>query len=186
MKDDRPKRSSSPSARMLVRVDADGRTVGTEEKEKCHAGDGVRHSAFLVMLFDEDGRLMGAQRSPAKKLWPGYWDGTVASHFYPGETRASTIRQRVLEEIGVTCGPLEYLFRFSYESRYRDIGIEKEVCRVYKAGRIRSRDVLPNRAEVAQFRFSRLPDLRQEVEKYEEAFTPWFLLAFRRFLREAR
>ena len=184
MKKDRPTGSTRPSGRYLLRVDPNGQPIGLEEKEKCHAGEGILHSAFLVMVFDEGGRLIQAQRSPAKRLWPDYWDGTVASHFYPGEKQDASIRRRISEEIGVTCGTLEYLFDFSYQSRYRDVGIEKEVCQVFKAGHIRARDVAPDAAEVAQFRFSSLPDLSKEISKNAGMFTPWFLLAFERYRQE--
>jgi isopentenyl-diphosphate delta-isomerase len=179
-----PTADQRPASRYLLRVNPDGRPVGIEEREKCHAGDGIWHSAFLVMIFDEAGRLMQAQRSRSKTLWPDYWDGTVASHFYLGEDRDMSVRKRISQEIGVTCGSLEYLFKFSYQSRYRDVGIEKEVCHVYRAGRVRTRDVSPDAAEVAQFRFSGLRELSQEVRKNAEVFTPWFLLAYRKYLQE--
>lgn len=184
MKKTRPAAARQLGSRYLLRVNPDGRPVGIEEKEKCHAGDGIWHSAFLVMVFDEADRLMQAQRSRAKMLWPDYWDGTVASHFYPGENREESIRRRVSQEIGVTFGPLDYLFQFSYQSRYRDVGIEKEVCYVYRASQVRTRDVAPDSAEVSQIKFSGLPDLSHEVRKNAQAFTPWFLLAYRKYLQE--
>jgi isopentenyl-diphosphate delta-isomerase type 1 len=182
MKKSAPDAAPQPVSRYLLRVNPDGRPAGIEEKEKCHAGDGVWHSAFLVMVFDEADRLIQAQRSRSKTLWPDYWDGTVASHFYPGEDRDLSIRRRISQEIGVTCGPLDFLFQFSYQSRYRDIGIEKEVCHVYRASHIRTRDVSPDAAEVAQFRFSGRGELSRQIRKDAEAFTPWFLLAYRRYL----
>jgi isopentenyl-diphosphate delta-isomerase len=184
MKKTKPFGSEKPAPGYLLRVDRGGRPIGTAEKEKCHTGDGIWHSAFLVMVFDEEGRLMQAQRSGSKMLWPDCWDGTVASHFYCGEDQDVTVRRRIFEEIGVTCGPLEYLFNFSYQSRYRNIGIEKEICQVFRATQIRPQDVSPDAAEIARFRFSSLRDLSREVERNAEAFTPWFLLAYRRYLLE--
>lgn len=177
-----PAKVKRPASRYLLRVDPSGQPVGIEEKEKCHAGNGIWHSAFLVMVFDEADRLIQAQRSRSKTLWPDHWDGTVASHFYPGEDQDMSIRLRISQEIGVTCGLLEYLFKFSYQSRYRDIGVEKEVCRVFRASHIRAQDVSPDAAEVARFRFTSLRDLSQEVKKNAEVFTPWFLLAYRQYL----
>jgi isopentenyl-diphosphate delta-isomerase type 1 len=184
MKKSAPAAAQRSASRYLLRVNPDGRPAGIEEKEKCHAGDGIWHSAFLVMAFDETDRLIQAQRSHSKTLWPDYWDGTVASHFYPGEDRDMSIRRRISQEIGVTCGSLEYLFKFSYQSRYRDVGIEKEVCHVYRTIQVRSRDVSPDAAEVAQFKFSGLRELSQEIRKNAGVFTPWFLLAYRKYLQE--
>jgi len=174
--------SAAPSgSRYLLRVDRRGRPLGIAEKEKCHSDKGIWHSAFLVMVFDEAERLMQAQRSRAKTLWPDYWDGTVAGHFYPGEEEEFSVRRRISQEIGVTCGPMERLFKFSYQSRFRDVGIEKEICHVFRARDIRARDIFPDAAEVAQFRFSSLPDLSTEIRRNADLFTPWFLLALRKY-----
>ena len=65
---------------MLVRVDENDNQIGTEEKVKCHQIDGLLHRAFTALLFDQSGKLCLCKRSASKMLWPGYWDGTYASH----------------------------------------------------------------------------------------------------------
>ena len=44
-------------------------------------------------------------------LWPGDWDGTVASHPREGETYVSSAERRMPEEIGITC-KMNYINKF--------------------------------------------------------------------------
>lgn len=87
--------SSSPTpadagGEPVVAVDADDNELDIVDRLEAHTGDGIRHRAFTCLLFDEAGRLLLAQRAPAKRLWDTYWDGTVAST--PPRTRASSRR----------------------------------------------------------------------------------------------
>src|ERR1043166_1441934 len=86
---------------MLIRVDDRDRVIGRATRRACHTRRGLRHRAFLVMLFNAEGELLLARRHRSKWLWPGWWDGTVAGHVLVGETYASAARRRVFEELGV-------------------------------------------------------------------------------------
>jgi isopentenyl-diphosphate delta-isomerase len=180
-----PFRARESADRYLIQVDRNGHPLRIEEKEKCHEGCGIWHSAFLVMIFDEQRCLMEARRSPAKRLWPNYWDGTVASHFIPAENQETSIKRRIFEELGLACDAVEFLFKFPYRSRYKNIGIEKEVCHIFKADRIKREAVSLNKDEVTEFRFSGIEDLASRINSAGEEFTPWFLLAFEKFLGKA-
>src|SRR5579883_865395 len=111
----------------LILVDSSDTVVGTEEKVKCHLPHGKLHRAFTILLFNRDGKLLLTQRAKAKMLWPGDWDGTVASHPRHSETYVSSAERRLPEELGITCR-LEYLFKFEYHVPYKDVGSENEVC----------------------------------------------------------
>src|SRR5207247_9859117 len=65
----------------------------------------------LFRSFNKDGQLLLTQRSMSKMLWPGDWDGTVASHPRQSETYVSSAERRLPEELGITC-KLDYLFKF--------------------------------------------------------------------------
>jgi len=172
--------SRSPSARRhLIAVNEADLVLGTADQESCHSKEGILHSAFLAMIFDCRERLLQARRSRHKKLWPLFWDGTVAGHFYPGEDREQTVKKRIVEEIGLRCDGLRYLFRFSYQARYREIGVEKEVCHVYSASGIDGRKIALNALEASEARFLEIPRAVELVAAGAEDFTPWFLLAFR-------
>ena len=161
-------------------VDAEGAVLGVAEKTDSHSGEGLRLSAYLVMLFDVGGRLMLARRSPHKTLWPGYWDGTVAGHFRPGEDKDASLRRRVLEETGLVCGTPVYLFKFAYVARYEDVGVENEVCEVYSA-RIAPSGAIPlDPGEVSECRFAGAADLEKEIAAGASDLAPWLVLAVRK------
>lgn len=165
---------------LLITVDADGLALGVCEKAACHSGEGITHSAFLVMLRDGEGRLLLARRSLHKALWPGFWDGTVAGHFHPGEDKDAALRKRVLEETGLACDAPAYLFKFAYTARYGEIGAENEVCEVYSARVAPSGAIPVDPREISESRFVALPDLEKEIAAGAPDLAPWLVLAIRK------
>jgi len=150
----------------LIRVDDRDRVLGHASKRACHTGRGLRHRAFLVMLYTPDGELLLARRHPSKWLWPGWWDGTVAGHVEAGETYAGAARRRVFEEMRVR-PRLRRVDTFAYTARYRGDG-ENEICAVFAAT---VTSVRPNPREVDAWKFVRRPGGR---------LVPWLRIALRR------
>jgi isopentenyl-diphosphate delta-isomerase len=166
----------------LLLVDENDRYLGETEKEECHREKGCLHRAFLVMMTNEKAELMQARRSGKKRLWPHFWDGTVAGHFHKGESPKESVKKRVFEETGVKCGDLEYLFKFRYQAAFEDIGSENEICHVFKADNFKAEEIAINQDEVSEYRFSSLPSLKNEIEASPEEYTPWFLIAVKKLL----
>ncbi len=150
----------------LILVDARDRPVGTATKRACHAGRGLRHRATLVMITGPRGELLLARRHPSKRLWPGFWDGTVAGHVEAGETYASAARRRLFEEMGVR-PRLRRVDTFQYTARWKRDG-ENEVCAVFAGTASR---VAPNPREVDAWKFVKSPKGR---------LTPWLRIALLR------
>lgn len=165
---------------LLFKVDDMGNPLGFEDKKICHAGVGVLHLAYLVMVFDEENRLMLARRSRAKLLWPRFWDGTVAGHPYPGDYPEVGIRHRIAEETGLSCSAIRPALTFSYEARFGDVGIEKEVCDVFRAPSVRTDRVPINPAEVSEYKFVPVGEVESLIAGGSMEFTPWFKIAFRK------
>ena len=124
------------AAQDVVAVDADDNEQGLVNRLEAHTGEGIRHRAFTTLLFDERGNILLAQRSPEKRLWDTYWDGTVASHPVQGETQVEAATARLEEELGVDGSQydgLEVTDRFEYKRHYYQEGVEHEVCAVLQA-----------------------------------------------------
>ena len=160
----------------LILVDSNDNQIGHEEKVKCHLPDGKLHRAFTILLFDKEGRLLLTQRSMSKMLWPGDWDGTVASHPRQSETYVSSAERRLPEELGLSC-KLDYLFKFEYHVPYKNIGSENEVCGtligiVDDPGKIKL-----VKDEISTIKWVTLEQLVSEIEKSPEIFCPWMLVA---------
>ena len=162
---------------LLILVDDDDNEIGTLDKGSAHDGKGVLHRAFSIFLFDEHGRLMLQQRAGGKRLWPGFWSNTCCSHPRKGESLTLATERRLAEELGVAA-PLEYVFRFSYQADFGDLGAEHEMCSVF-LGRCSQRPQ-PNPHEIAALRFLSAEGLEAEMAATPDAFTPWFMLEWER------
>lgn len=156
---------------------------GLANRLEAHTGEGIRHRAFTSLLFDQDDNILLAQRSPQKRLWDTYWDGTVASHPIQGQTQIEATRERLEEELGVTPDQYDNLRvsdRFEYKRYYHDEGVEHEVCAVLKATLLdRSLDTDPE--EVAGLMWVPYERLYENRRWYRQLrLCPWFEIAMRR------
>jgi isopentenyl-diphosphate delta-isomerase len=161
----------------IIVVDENDNVIGEEDKEKCHDGDGILHRAFLSMVFNRAGELVLTRRSLDKRLWPGYWDGTVASHTVKGEDYEQASRRRLKQEIGLVVDDVRYLFKFRYNARYKNIGSENEICAVTVVDDVDDNRMVPDRNEISDVRAVAMQDLLDEVRGDRTDFTPWLILA---------
>ena len=160
----------------LILVDNNDNPIGSEEKAKCHLPNGKLHRAFTILLFNKDGKLLLTQRSMSKMLWPGDWDGTVASHPRESETYVSSAERRLPEELGITC-KLDYLYKFEYHVPYKNIGSENEICGTL-IGIIEDPERMRLiKDEISAIRWISLDELLAEIKKSPRIFCPWMLVA---------
>jgi isopentenyl-diphosphate delta-isomerase len=167
----------------VVAVDADDTKEGVVNRLDAHMGEGIRHRAFTTLLFDEDGRILLAQRSPDKRLWDTHWDGTVASHPVDGQSQVDAAAERLEEELGLAPAQYENLRvtdRFEYKRHYHDIGVEYEVCAVLKAT-LTDTTLDPDPDEVGGLLWVDYEHLHDNPRLYRQLrFCPWFEIAMRR------
>jgi isopentenyl-diphosphate delta-isomerase len=168
----------------LILVDDADREVGHLDKARCHAGRGVLHRAFSLLIFNGHGELLLQQRAPSKRLWPLYWSNSCCSHPRRSESMETAIHRRLREELGVSC-PLQFLFKFRYQAQFDDSGAENELCSVF-IGRIACRPRI-NREEIMAWRWVSSESLAAEMAAADAGkFTPWFRLEWERTWREHR
>ncbi len=168
----------------LILVDSNDKPTGTEEKVKCHLPQGKLHRAFTILLFNKEGKLLLTQRAMSKMLWPGDWDGTVASHPRQSETYVSSAERRLPEELGITC-KLEYLYKFEYHVPYKDVGSENEVCGTLMGIIENSDKIKLVEDEISAIRWVTYDELLMEIEKSPQIFCPWMIVALY-FLSESK
>jgi isopentenyl-diphosphate delta-isomerase len=171
----------------VVGVDAEDTKQGVVNRLEAHMGDGIRHRAFTTLLFDDEGRILLAQRSPGKRLWDTYWDGTVASHPVDGQSQVDAAAERLEEELGLGPGQYENLRvtdRFEYKRHYHDIGVEHEVCAVLKAT-LTDTTLDPDPDEVGGLLWVDYEHLHDNPRLYRQLrLCPWFEIAMRRDFSE--
>jgi isopentenyl-diphosphate delta-isomerase len=168
----------------LILVDAEDCRVGHMSKALCHAGHGVLHRAFSLLIFNSDGELLLQQRSPTKRLWPLYWSNSCCSHPREDESMDVATRRRLREELGLDC-PLVFLYKFQYHAQFDATGAEHELCSVY-IGRA-DREPRINHDEIHAWRWIAPKRLQAEMTGADSLpFTPWFRLEWERIWRDHR
>ncbi len=160
----------------VILVDINDNPIGLEEKVKCHLPNGKLHRAFTALLFDNEGKLLLTKRSSSKMLWPGDWDGTVASHPRENETYVSSAERRMPEEIGIMC-KFDYLFKFEYHVPYKDVGSENEICGTLIGIIENSTKFNLVKDEISETKWITPNELINELKKNPESYCPWMIIA---------
>ncbi|HYX73957.1 MAG TPA: isopentenyl-diphosphate Delta-isomerase [Steroidobacteraceae bacterium] len=168
----------------LILVDEADREIGHLGRADCHAGSGVLHRAFSLLIFNGNGELLLQQRAASKRLWPLYWSNSCCSHPRRSESMEGAIHRRLMEELGLDC-PLQFLFKFQYQAQFDAAAAERELCSVF-IGRCRGR-VRANHVEVHAWRWVSTAALQSEMRGPGGIrFTPWFRIEWEQICREHR
>jgi len=165
----------------LILVDADDNEIGQLDKSSCHDGNGIRHRAFSLFVFNNAGRLLIQQRASGKRLWPEFWSNSCCSHPRAGETMPQAVERRVAQELGLRTTP-EFIYKFEYVAHFGELGTEHELCSVF-LGRTEAEPVI-NTTEISNWRWISADALERELTEQSDRYTPWLKLEWRR-LREA-
>ena len=155
---------------LMVLVDADDRVLGTEGKLAAHRS-GALHRAFSVIVWDKAGRQLIQKRACGKYHSGGLWTNACCGHPRPGEEVASAALRRLEEEMGFAC-KLESLGTIFYHAELDGGLSEHELVHVFRG--IYEGQVAPDAAEVEDYRWARLEDLRADIAAHPEAFSVWF------------
>ena len=149
--------------------------VGTMEKMEAHR-KALLHRAFSVFIFNSKGEMLLQRRALCKYHSPGLWTNACCSHPRPGEDTLAAASRRLREELGFTTG-LEKLFDFTYRSEYDNGLTEFEFDHVF-VGHYEDGDIHPNAAEVSDYVYRPLEEIRAGLASRPDIFTSWFQLAF--------
>ena len=160
----------------VILVDGNDNPIGKEEKVKCHLPNGKLHRAFTALIFNKEGKLLLTRRSDSKMLWPGDWDGTVASHPREGETYVSSAERRMPEEIGIQC-KMNYVNKFEYHVPYKDVGSENEVCGTLMAVVDDFDESSLIKDEISAIKWISPEELNAELESNRDIYCPWMVIA---------
>ena len=168
----------------LILVDETAQEIGHLDRANCHAGSGVVHRAFSLLIFNGNGELLLQQRAARKRLWPLYWSNSCCSHPRRAESMEAAIHRRLMEELGLAC-PLQFLFKFQYQAQFDAAAAERELCSVF-IGRADGR-VRVNPGEIHAWRWIGTAELEAEMDGPRSArFTPWFRIEWERVWRDHR
>jgi isopentenyl-diphosphate delta-isomerase len=110
---------------LLIQVDEQDSVVGSVERLKAHMGDGILHRGLMVIVKNEENKILLTQRSMNRPdltfppPFPGFWDITLAGHPKWGQVGyVSQMVNELREELGiqVETGQIKYLGKFQYQA----------------------------------------------------------------------
>ena len=133
---------------------------------------GLKHKAVSVFVMDGMNVLM-QRRALSKYHTPGLWANTCCTHPKWNEDPADCAVRRLYDELGITGLFPAHRDRVEYRAEVGNGLIEHEVAEIYIAPATQDLRMDLNPEEVAEVRWVDLYELRAEIERWPERFTPW-------------
>lgn len=164
----------------MILVNENDEPVGSMEKIEAHQ-KGLLHRAFSIFIFNKKGELLLQQRASGKYHSAELWTNTCCSHPAPGEDVVKAAYRRLEEEMGFTT-QLDYAFNFIYKTDFDNGLIEHEFDHVF----IGNYDglVLPNKEEVKDYCFMKIPAILESMQQRPHKYTSWFKIALPKLASE--
>jgi isopentenyl-diphosphate Delta-isomerase len=157
----------------VVLVDGNDVPVGTMEKMEAHRSPHL-HRAFSIFLFNRQNEMLLQRRALSKYHSGGLWTNACCSHPYPAERVEDAAYRRLNEELGIRTR-LEKAFHFTYHAEFENGLFEHEFDHVF-IGTFDGK-VHPDPAEVADYCYKSIDEIKSDLEMVPAAYTPWFKIA---------
>ncbi len=159
-------------------VDEKDNQIGTGEKLKAHQ-DSKLHRAFSIFIFNSKGELLLQKRAKSKYHSGGLWSNTCCSHPRPDQDIKKEAKRRLMEEMGIDCN-LKGVFNFIYKANLGTL-TEHEFDHVF-VGKFDG-NPKPNKEEAEDWKWIDMDELRKEIDKNPEKYTPWLKIAINSVIR---
>ncbi|MBO6757558.1 MAG: isopentenyl-diphosphate delta-isomerase [Roseibium sp.] len=163
---------------IIPAIAADGSLYPVEKLEVHKRG--LYHLAVSVFVFDGDALLI-QRRAASKYHCGGLWANTCCSHPHWGEAARACAERRLAEELGFTVPLTER----RVEEYSADVGNglheHEQVTMFTGTAHRESLDLDLNGQEVDAVRWVTAPELRTEIRRAPDRFTPWFRIYVERF-----
>jgi isopentenyl-diphosphate Delta-isomerase len=160
----------------VILVDEQDNETGQMEKIEAHE-KALLHRAFSVFIFNPAGEMLLQQRAVAKYHSGGLWTNACCSHPLPGEATPAAAQRRLYEEMGFNA-PLQKAFDFIYKTAFANGLTEHEFDHVFTG--VYDGDIVPNSAEVQDYCYKTIADIKQSIASHPGKYTEWFKIAFPR------
>lgn len=169
----------------VVLVNEHGEAQGLADKLDAHRY-GRLHLAFSLMIFrgSAEGHLsrqyLLQKRAAGKYHGANLWSNTCCSHPHSGESPADAVQRRVAEEMGIyQTLSIQALEPVYYRAEMPNGLIEHEYDHVFVCNdELQSFEVNPE--EVSEWAWVDARQLRRNIEKDPDLFTPWLGLVLQR------
>ncbi len=161
----------------VILVNENDEQIGLMPKMEAHVKAKL-HRAFSVFIMNDKGETMLQQRALDKYHSPGLWTNTCCSHQRDGETNIEAGKRRLFEEMGFTA-ELKELFSFIYKAPF-DNGLTEHELDHVMIGKYNNAPAI-NPEEVADWKWMKVEDVKDDISKNPENYTAWFKIIFQKF-----
>ncbi|OEJ98948.1 isopentenyl-diphosphate delta-isomerase [Flavivirga aquatica] len=161
----------------VILVNEKDEQIGLMPKMEAHE-KALLHRAFSVFIFNDKNDLMLQQRALDKYHSPGLWTNTCCSHQRNGETNVEAGKRRLQEEMGFTVD-LEESISFIYKAPF-DNGLTEHEYDHVLLGKYNKEPII-NVEEVANWKWMRIEDIKNDISLRPELYTEWFKVIFDKF-----
>jgi isopentenyl-diphosphate delta-isomerase len=133
---------------------------------------GLKHLAISVFLI-ADGKILMQRRALSKYHTPGLWANTCCTHPHWGEDTPTAAIRRLDDELGIKGVQLKQRDTVEYRADVPPNLIEHEVADIFVGHCEIDHPITRNPDEAMEIRWMSPNDLRDEIVKTPEIFTPW-------------
>ena len=182
---------------LVLCLDSGDNVIDSSSKFTTHHGEGIRHRAFSVLIFDNKGRLLVQQRSSDKITFPAVWANSCCRHPLdidgenddPIEGVKEAARRKLDQELGISRKitndwKFHHIGRFEYKCRWDSDWVEHEIDHVLIVEADCEVDF--NRNEIQSVDWLDNDSLIQMMERKgrwkSQLIAPWFEAIFHNFL----
>ncbi len=163
----------------IVLVDEKDNETGSMEKLKAHENGGTLHRAFSIFVFNNRGEMLIQKRAAGKYHCAGLWTNTCCSHQNPGETLEDAAHRKLKQEMGFDT-ELREILKFIYKAEFDNGLTEHELDHVFIG--IHDSEVSPAPEEAEDYKWADVKQLREDVSRNPEKYTPWFKIVLDRVM----
>jgi isopentenyl-diphosphate delta-isomerase len=155
----------------VILVDEKDNEIGLMEKIQAHK-EGRLHRAFSVLIFNKNQEMLIHKRNRHKYHCGGLWTNACCSHPRVNENTKDAAKRRLVEEMGFTT-ELVYVDNFTYKASFDNGLTEYEYDHMF-VGEYNGAPQ-PNPSEVEDWKYIKIEDLKKDIERSPEHYTPWFI-----------
>ncbi|MDO8579065.1 MAG: isopentenyl-diphosphate Delta-isomerase [Dehalococcoidales bacterium] len=153
--------------------------LSTMEKMEVHRR-GLLHRAVSVFVFNHREELLLQKRAASKYHSPQKWSNTCCTHPSPGEIPVAAAQRRLGEEMGLSI-QLTEVFTFSYQVGVGNGLIENEFDHVFFG--FSKQNPKPNSDEVSDWKWIAMEDLKEQLTRNPEEYSPWLRQCFGKVIK---
>ncbi|HEV7453894.1 MAG TPA: NUDIX domain-containing protein [Candidatus Saccharimonadales bacterium] len=141
---------------------------------------GLYHRIAAIFVEDDHGRMLLQLRGPDVSVYPNCWDQAAGGHVDEGQSYDQTAANEISEEIGLHNVALTTLgtYRANHQDGARTIN---QFERVYVAHVPHDVVLQPEAKEVSKLQWFTPAELKAQIAKHPEAFTPGLLYGLRKY-----